>query len=136
MSHYDTLGIKPGATDEEIKSAYRKLAMKHHPDRGGDAKEFVKIQSAYNDLMKGIGRQSARTQSSSGFRGWDRPNASEDFRRAWAESMKQQGSFYHEGLSERVDKLKAETMIIQLKNFERQYPRWNLKDRIRKEFNL
>ena len=35
---------------EEIKKAYRNLAMKHHPDRGGDEAQFKQIQEAYNVL--------------------------------------------------------------------------------------
>ena len=47
---YDTLGVPKGASDEEIKKAYRKLAAKHHPDRGGDTAKFQEIQSAYETL--------------------------------------------------------------------------------------
>jgi curved DNA-binding protein len=47
---YNTLGVGKTATQEEIKSAYRKLASKHHPDRGGDTATFQKIQSAYDTL--------------------------------------------------------------------------------------
>jgi curved DNA-binding protein len=54
MNHYDTLGVKQTATDKEIKNAYRKLAMKHHPDRNPGAKssdeEFKKINEAYSVL--------------------------------------------------------------------------------------
>jgi curved DNA-binding protein len=48
--YYHALGVQKGASDDEIKKAYRKLAMKHHPDRGGDASEFQKIQEAYATL--------------------------------------------------------------------------------------
>lgn len=41
-----------GATADEVKAAYRKLAMKHHPDRGGDPNEFVKIKEAFETLEK------------------------------------------------------------------------------------
>ena len=43
MDYYSTLGLQRGASDEEIKKAYRKLAMKHHPDRGGDQTKFKEI---------------------------------------------------------------------------------------------
>jgi curved DNA-binding protein len=50
MDHYSTLGIKNGASADDIKKAYRSLAMKHHPDRGGDQLQFQKIQEAYDTL--------------------------------------------------------------------------------------
>ena len=51
MNNYEKLGLKPGATADEIKTAYRKLAMVHHPDKGGDANKFREITEAYNDLL-------------------------------------------------------------------------------------
>ena len=51
MDHYQTLGVSPQADDKEIKKAYRKLAGKHHPDKGGDENEFKKIQQAYFNIL-------------------------------------------------------------------------------------
>ena len=47
---YQTLGVARGATEDEIKKAYRRLAAKHHPDRGGNTAKFQEIQSAYETL--------------------------------------------------------------------------------------
>lgn len=48
--YYQTLGVGRNATEDEIKRAYRKAAMKHHPDRGGDQSKFQEIQEAYATL--------------------------------------------------------------------------------------
>jgi len=50
MDYYATLGLQRNASDAEIKKAYRSLAMKHHPDRGGDEKRFKDISQAYDFL--------------------------------------------------------------------------------------
>ncbi len=50
MDYYKVLGVKETSTDEEIKKAFRKLSMKHHPDRGGDEEQFKKINEAYQTL--------------------------------------------------------------------------------------
>ncbi len=44
------LGVGADATPQEIKEAYRRLAMQHHPDRGGDVEAFRRVQEAYNRL--------------------------------------------------------------------------------------
>ena len=50
MSHYEVLGVKPGTSPEDLKKAYRKLALQHHPDKGGDEEEFKKITESYEVL--------------------------------------------------------------------------------------
>lgn len=47
---YKALGIEQDAKDADIKKAYRKLAMKHHPDKGGDPDKFKEISRAYEVL--------------------------------------------------------------------------------------
>jgi curved DNA-binding protein len=50
MDYYSTLGLNRNASEDDIKKAYRKMAMKHHPDRGGDEKQFKQISEAYEIL--------------------------------------------------------------------------------------
>lgn len=50
MNYYDILGVNENASQDDIKKAYKKLAMKHHPDRGGDNKKFQEISQAYDTL--------------------------------------------------------------------------------------
>jgi len=48
--YFNILGVNANASDDEIKKAYKKLAMQHHPDRGGDQNKFQEIQEAYSTL--------------------------------------------------------------------------------------
>ncbi|CAM9366651.1 unnamed protein product [Phaeothamnion confervicola] len=47
---YEVLGVGKDATDSDIKKAYRKLALKNHPDKGGDPEKFKEISMAYEVL--------------------------------------------------------------------------------------
>ena len=50
--YYDSLGVQRDASADEIKRAYRKLALKHHPDKGGTSNEakFKEVNEAYQVL--------------------------------------------------------------------------------------
>ena len=59
MNPYEVLGVKPGASQDEIKSAYRKLIKKYHPDQYGDnplkelaQEKMIEINEAYDALTK------------------------------------------------------------------------------------
>ena len=55
--YYATLGIGRGASDPEIKRAYRRLASQHHPDKGGSKDRFQEIEEAYRVLSDAAARQ-------------------------------------------------------------------------------
>ena len=60
--YYDILGVNKSASADEIKKAYRKLAMEHHPDRhGGDDSKFKEIGEAY-ETLKDPSKRSAYDQ--------------------------------------------------------------------------
>ena len=52
-NNYQILEVREGATTKEIRDAFRKLALEHHSDRGGDIEQFKKIKQAYDDLKLG-----------------------------------------------------------------------------------
>jgi DnaJ family protein A protein 2 len=50
MKFYEALGVEKSASEAEIKKAYKKAAMQHHPDRGGDEHKFKEVTEAYEIL--------------------------------------------------------------------------------------
>jgi hypothetical protein len=48
---YRLLGLSLSASQAEIKAAYKRMTMKHHPDRGGKVTEFHKVKAAYDALI-------------------------------------------------------------------------------------
>src|ERR1700733_15356605 len=48
--YYSVLGVDKKASKDDIKKAFRKLAQKYHPDKGGDEAKFKEITEAYSVL--------------------------------------------------------------------------------------
>lgn len=55
--YYEVLGLGKNASDDEIKKAYRRLAVKHHPDQGGKEEQFKEVAEAYEVLKDEKKRQ-------------------------------------------------------------------------------
>src|SRR5438045_2830260 len=56
--YYKILGVEKNASQDDVKKAFKKLAMQHHPDRqGGDEKKFKEINEAYQVLNDAEKRQ-------------------------------------------------------------------------------
>mmetsp|Transcript_55348 Transcript_55348/g.120617 ORF Transcript_55348/g.120617 Transcript_55348/m.120617 type:complete len:348 (+) Transcript_55348:133-1176(+) len=54
---YEVLGVDTDASESDIKKAFRKLAVRHHPDKGGDPDEFKDMMRAYEVLSDGKKRK-------------------------------------------------------------------------------
>ncbi|MFV0438489.1 MAG: DnaJ C-terminal domain-containing protein [Desulfopila sp.] len=71
MEYYETLGVAKGATADEIKKAYRKLALKYHPDKNrgdkGAENRFKEINEAYAVLSDPVKKQQYDTYGSTNF---------------------------------------------------------------------
>ena len=69
--YYSVLGLKKGASEDEVKKAYRKLAMQYHPDRNKDDKQaenkFKDVSEAYAVLSDKKKRQQYDQFGSEGF---------------------------------------------------------------------
>ena len=50
MDYYSILGVSKNASDQDIRKAYKKQSMQHHPDRGGNEEQFKRVNEAYQTL--------------------------------------------------------------------------------------
>jgi DnaJ-class molecular chaperone len=51
---FQVLGVGANASKEEVERAYRLLAHEHHPDRGGDEQQMMRINAARDALIEGL----------------------------------------------------------------------------------
>jgi len=68
MDYYNILGVDRNASESDLKKAYKKLSMQHHPDRtGGDDSRFKQINEAYSTLKDPQKRQQYDNPQPQGF---------------------------------------------------------------------
>ncbi|MDR0607238.1 MAG: DnaJ domain-containing protein [Candidatus Peribacteria bacterium] len=68
--YYAILGVSETATTDEIKKAFRKLAVKHHPDKGGSKEKFQEINEAHAVLSDEKKKQQYDVFRKGGFSGF------------------------------------------------------------------
>ena len=73
--YYEILGVSKSASKDEIKKAYKKSAIKHHPDKGGDAEKFKELSEAYAVLSD---ENKRRQYDQFGHAGFDQRFSQED----------------------------------------------------------
>ena len=77
--YYELLGLRRTASVEEIHAAYRKAAKKAHPDLGGSAEAFVRIQRAAEILLAEAEKRGAAGPIETDYRTGDRTSAEGDW---------------------------------------------------------
>lgn len=122
MKLYEALGLNKTCSNDDIKKAYRKMAMTHHPDKGGDPETFKAISRAYSTLSDPSKRAKYDSlgdahyeESSSGENDIDPTNI---FEHLWGRATG--NGFYHHGRNFREELRKCRNVqhVIQITNKE------------------
>eukprot|EP01025_Chloroclados_australasicus_P010480 TRINITY_DN14253_c0_g1_i1.p2 TRINITY_DN14253_c0_g1~~TRINITY_DN14253_c0_g1_i1.p2 ORF type:complete len:358 (-),score=27.14 TRINITY_DN14253_c0_g1_i1:383-1456(-) len=74
LNPYKTLGVESGANEKEVRTAYRKLALKYHPDVNRDENandKFMEVQRAYEILTGKVNVEEGMSRGQQGVKGWD-----------------------------------------------------------------
>jgi len=77
--YYAILGVSETAKTDEIRKTFRKLAVKHHPDRGGSKEKFQEINEAHTVLSDEKKRQQYDMYRKGGFSGFGGGSGGFDF---------------------------------------------------------
>ncbi|MDQ6808909.1 MAG: J domain-containing protein [Verrucomicrobiota bacterium] len=96
--YYETLGVAKTASEDEIKSAFRKLARKHHPDVAKDKKTAEETFKQINEAYEVLGDTEKRKKYDELGANWDKPGGG--FQRpppGWAGGQQQGGGFHRYG---------------------------------------
>lgn len=70
-NYYELLGVSEDASEDEIKKAFRKAALQHHPDKGGDQEKFKQVNEAFQVIGDKQKRQQYDSVRKGWFGGWD-----------------------------------------------------------------
>lgn len=115
---YGVLGVSPGASDEEITKAYRRLAKKYHPDLNpGDstaAQKMSEINAAYDQIKNGY--KPGNSHSSNGSRGSDYGQGNPFGGYTWYTYTNSSGSSSHENAYGSDDAAKMDSVRVLLNN--------------------
>lgn len=100
MDYYSTLGVSKNASDKELKQAYKKASMQHHPDRGGDEAKFKQINEAYSTLKDPQKRGMYDHQQNGGGQAFNFNTGS--FEEAMRQANAQYGNMFGQGFANRT----------------------------------
>ena len=115
---YKVLGVNPGATDDEIKRAYRRLAKKYHPDLNPGNQEAAQKMQEVNAAYEQIKNPEKFSQQQGSQYGYD------PFGGAWQQARQQSGDRYHQAAEQYIRFGRYQEALNVLSNAETKDARW------------